>query len=123
MLYERCVRIIEILIQSRQAMTTGELASLLSVSSRTIRSDLDVIDEWLGGFSHEPVVRIPGIGILLKDINGQIQMHLREKGTGGYVMSSAERVRSITGWLLSEGSSCLLYTSLLQFHLHCKFLF
>ena len=105
MLYERCVRIIEILIQSRQAMTTGELASLLSVSSRTIRSDLDVIDEWLGGFSHEPVVRIPGIGILLKDINGQIQMHLREKGTGGYVMSSAERVRSITGWLLSEGSS------------------
>lgn len=105
MLYERCVRMIEILIQSRQAMTTGELARLLSVSSRTIRSDLDAIDDWLGEFSHEPVVRIPGMGILLRDSDGRIRMRLEEKGAGGYVMSSAERVRSITGWLLAEGPS------------------
>lgn len=104
MLYERCVRIIEMLIQSRQAITAGELAKQLSVSSRTIRSDLDVIDQWLGEFSHEPVVRVPGLGMLLRDGSGQIQMHLDGKGAGDYVMSSGERVRSITGWLLSDST-------------------
>ena len=102
MLYERCIHIIELLIRSRQPMTSSELAGRLSVSTRTIRSDLDVIDRWLAEFSHEPVVRVPGLGILLNDSDGRIQRELEEPGTGVYIMSSRERVRSITGWLLTE---------------------
>ena len=105
MLYERCIHIIELLIRSRQPMTSSELAGRLSVSTRTIRSDLDVIDRWLAEFSHEPVVRVPGLGILLNDSDGRIQRELEEQGTGVYIMSSRERVRSITGWLLTEEPS------------------
>ena len=105
MLYERCIHIIELLIRSRQPMTSSELAGRLSVSTRTIRSDLDVIDRWLAEFSHEPVVRVPGLGILLNDSDGRIQRELEEPGTGVYIMSSRERVRSITGWLLTEEPS------------------
>ena len=79
MLYERCIHIIELLIRSRQPMTSSELAGRLSVSTRTIRSDLDVIDRWLAEFSHEPVVRVPGLGILLNDSDGRIQRELEEQ--------------------------------------------
>lgn len=102
MLYERCVRIIEMLIHSENAMTTAQIAAQLSVSSRTVRSDLDVIDRWLAGFYHEPVVRIPGLGILLKDMNGDIKARLEAKEAEGYIMSSQERIRAMTGWLLAE---------------------
>ena len=102
MLYERCVLLIELLISSQRALTTNELAKTLAVSSRTIRSDLDTIDQWLAGFYHEPVVRIPGLGILLKDPNGKIMDRLKEKETRDYIMSSRERVRAIIGWLLTE---------------------
>ena len=105
MLYERCVHIIERLIQSRQAVTSSDLAGQLSVSTRTIRSDLDVIDQWLSEFSHGPVVRVPGLGILLNDSDGRIRRELEEQGAGVYIMSSRERVRAITGWLLTESPS------------------
>ena len=102
MLYKRCVLVIEILIGSQRAMTANELAKAQGVSSRTIRSDLDTIDQWLAGFSHEPVVRIPGLGILLKDPDGKIMERLKEKEVNDYIMSSRERVRAIIGWLLTE---------------------
>ncbi|MCC8028059.1 MAG: PTS sugar transporter subunit IIA [Clostridium sp.] len=105
MLYERCVLIIKILLQSGRAVTAGKLAEACSVSSRTIRSDLDMIDQWLAGFSHEPVVRVPGRGVLLSDRDGTIKKRLEEKEAGSYVMSSKERVRAITGIILAECDS------------------
>lgn len=102
MLYKRCVQIIEMLIHSQRAMTAGEIAASLSVSSRTIRSDLDIIDQWLAGFAHEPVVRITGLGILLKDSDGIIMTRMKEYEIDEYIMSADERVRAIIGWLLTE---------------------
>lgn len=102
MLYERCVQIIEILVHSKKPVTIGYLAQTLSVSSRTVRSDLDVIDEWLAGFSFEPIIRISGIGVTLKNEVEAIRDLLEREGNDGYIMSSRERVRAITGWLLIE---------------------
>ncbi len=105
MLYERCILIMEALIHTQHAMTTKQLAEMLSVSSRTIRSDLDTIDQWLESLSLNPTLRISGLGVMLKDADGLIQTHLREKEAGTYIMSSKERVKTITGWILAECSS------------------
>lgn len=102
MLYERCVVIIRILLGAGGAVTMGELAKACCVSSRTIRSDLDVIDRWLAGYSHDPIVRVPGRGIFLVDREGVIRRQLEGNEAGEYVMSSRERVRAITGMILAE---------------------
>lgn len=102
MLYERCVRIIEMLIHSQKPVTISSLAQVLSVSTRTIRSDLDVIDEWLAEVNQDPVVRVTGVGVFLKDPQGEIQSWLKRTGNKGYIMSSRERVKAITGWILAE---------------------
>ena len=102
MLYERCEQIIDMLIHSQTPVTIGWLAQKLSVSSRTVRSDLDVIEQWLKEYSLDPTVRVAGVGVLLKDPEGKIETLLKKTGSDGYVMSSKERVRAITGWLLAE---------------------
>ena len=102
MLYERCGQIIEMLIHSQKPITIGWMAQKLSVSPRTVRSDLDVIDQWLKEHSLDLTVRVSGIGVFLKDPEGKIAALLKKRGGDGYVMSSKERVKAITGWLLAE---------------------
>lgn len=105
MLYERCILIMEALIHAQRPITTKQLAETLSVSSRTIRSDLDIIDQWLESFSMNPITRIPGLGVMLKDTDGEIQIRLRKKGPDIYIMSSRERIKTIIGWLLAGCSA------------------
>lgn len=105
MLYERCILIMEALIRAQQPMTTKQLAETLSVSSRTIRSDLDIIDQWLESISMNPITRIPGLGVMLRDTDGEIRIHLQKKEPSTYIMSSKERVKTIIGWLLAGCTS------------------
>ncbi len=105
MLYKRCMLLIDRLISAKQPLTTSQLAEELAVSPRTIRSDLDTIDRWLAENSLHPITRIPGLGILLPDADLKIRHLLGDDLPASYVMSSQERVRAITGWLLSRSCS------------------
>ncbi|MGI5967161.1 BglG family transcription antiterminator [Anaerotruncus rubiinfantis] len=101
MLYKRCIETIEQLIDSEKPITIAELARDRSVSARTVRNDLEIIDEWLAGFGHAPITRVPSVGVFLGDADGMVRMRLKTGNANNYIMSSQERVRVIIGMLLT----------------------
>lgn len=60
---ERCQKILEILISRDTSITIDQLASMLNVSNRTIRSDLEKIDMYLSDNPHVKLQKKPRIGV------------------------------------------------------------
>lgn len=57
--------ILKILINTTGPITTEKIGEALKVSSRTVRSDLQIIQEWLDGFDIK-LVKKPRMGVYLK---------------------------------------------------------
>lgn len=100
---DRCVRLMEYLINIKKPVTIQKLARHFGVSVRTIRYDLDKIDMWLD-FNHFPrLVRKPNSGIMLSiECADVIKEALMKKNIHTYIMSPPERCRFILSILFSS---------------------
>ncbi|MDI6600864.1 MAG: BglG family transcription antiterminator [Thermoanaerobacteraceae bacterium] len=63
----RCIDILNYLIEADKPVTTSKLAEVFKVSTRTIRYDLDRIDDWLKENNISPVERKPNTGVYLRE--------------------------------------------------------
>lgn len=61
----RCIDILNYLLEADKPVTTSKLAEVFKVSTRTIRYDLERIDDWLKENNISPVERKPNIGVYL----------------------------------------------------------
>jgi transcriptional antiterminator len=61
---KRCGKILSILLKTNNSITIKDLASQFDVSARTIRNDLNKLDDWLQEKSIE-LVKKPGVGVWL----------------------------------------------------------
>jgi transcriptional antiterminator/mannitol/fructose-specific phosphotransferase system IIA component (Ntr-type) len=61
---KRCGKILSILLKTKNSITIKDLASQFDVSARTIRNDLNELENWLQERSIE-LVKKPGVGIWL----------------------------------------------------------
>lgn len=95
MLNRRCVEMIRALLQAEQPVSIRALSKQFGVSERTVRTDLDAIDAWLGASGCSRLLRTPGVGISLADLDSRVRGQLNALGPGGYIASSQERQSSI----------------------------
>ncbi|MFW5794883.1 MAG: BglG family transcription antiterminator [Bacillota bacterium] len=105
MLTKRTSEILHLLINNNRSFLIKELANLLSVSKRTIRYDLDSIDDFLIENNFEKLIRKPKMGIKLNDEISKsklIENISYEKGTYSYVLSPDERIKIILCELLQR---------------------
>ncbi|TZE82959.1 BglG family transcription antiterminator [Calorimonas adulescens] len=63
----RCIDILNYLLETDKPATTSKLAEVFKVSTRTIRYDLDRIDDWLKENNISPVERKPNTGVYLRE--------------------------------------------------------
>ncbi|NTW71918.1 MAG: transcription antiterminator [Eubacteriaceae bacterium] len=95
---ERCQRILQILISEREPITSEELAKKLTVSNRTVRNDLDKVEEYLSKFEGTELHKKPRIGIWLETTDQSRQVLLNSIKSGPVYAdpySSLERQRYI----------------------------
>lgn len=104
MLNKRCSQLLSMIINSKQPVNVLELSSTFAVSNRTIRYDLDKIDDFLSNSKLPQLSRKPNEGISYKcsiveknkilDLIGKIDFY-------GYILSQDERIVFILSELLS----------------------
>ena len=75
---QRTTNLLIVLLESKQAFTTAELAEKLSVSARTIRSDLKKLQAWLKEKEDVVLSIKPGVGVSLK-ISEEKRKMLKQK--------------------------------------------
>lgn len=98
LLYERAAQILIYLINSEKPHTICDLQKIMMVSNRTIRYDLDHIDDFLQQHKIKKLSRKPRVGI---SFEGSIQDKKMIKGILGninkisYIFSPEERVKLI----------------------------
>jgi len=102
---ERTFKILKMLLDSNAPIKISEISKTLGVSNRTLRYDLDRIDDFLNDKKLPQLNRKPGLGIeyspspekrqLVKDI-------LRELNVNSYILSKQERVNIILSELLQQ---------------------
>lgn len=112
MLNNRCYKIIDILIESDRPMMIDELSKTFNVSGRTIRYDLDKIDDYLNENGIEVLNRKPNVGISLEDKTKE-KLNFNNIDNYEYVLSPKERVNFILCELL-EGRGFITINSLAQ---------
>jgi transcriptional antiterminator/mannitol/fructose-specific phosphotransferase system IIA component (Ntr-type) len=99
---QRKIELLTKLASSHDYISINTLAKSLKVSPRTIRYDLEKIDDYLLDKSSSPLVRKPGVGIALKDdkcLKDKIIKSISKMGNFQYVPSPQERIRFIL-WIL-----------------------
>ena len=105
MLNNRCSDILKLIINSNDSIVINDIAEKYNISSRTVRYDLDRIDEYLKEMNLTPLIRKQNEGISVylseKEINKLLDS-LKEVTTYGYVMSQNERVIYIICELLEK---------------------
>lgn len=105
MLNNRCSDMLKLIINSNDSIIINDIAEKYNISSRTVRYDLDRIDEYLKEMNLTPLIRKQNEGISVylseKEINKLLDS-LKEVTTYGYVMSQNERVIYIICELLEK---------------------
>lgn len=113
MLNERCAQILRQILYSQQPLKIDEIANSLGVSERTIRYDLDRIDEYLLENEFPVFIRKPNEGVSLDTAPEQLARLLccvHDQGNYNYVLSQDERLVYLLYDLLEQDS----YTTLQQ---------
>jgi len=104
-LNERCTQILIKLLNSSLPVKITELASSFKVSSRTIRYDLDEIDEFLKYNNLPQLIRKPNVGVKfsesLEDKNKALEL-LDDVSIYYYALSQKERVNIILSNLIGQ---------------------
>ena len=62
MINKRVMKIVEVLLNQETYITIDRISEQLSVSNKTIRNDLQLVDEWLKG-NQLQLVKKTGIGV------------------------------------------------------------
>ncbi|WP_176222260.1 BglG family transcription antiterminator [Tuberibacillus sp. Marseille-P3662] len=65
MFNHRQKQLIQLLVETREPISTGALARMLNCSEKTVRTDLKLINEWLETFESADLIRKPGTGVVL----------------------------------------------------------
>ncbi|WHE06965.1 BglG family transcription antiterminator [Thermoanaerobacterium thermosaccharolyticum] len=104
-LNERCTQILIKLVNSSLPVKITELASSFKVSSRTIRYDLDEIDEFLKYNNLPQLIRKPNVGVKfsesLEDKDKVLEL-LGDVSIYHYALSQKERVNIILSNLIGQ---------------------
>ncbi|NRZ12649.1 BglG family transcription antiterminator [Clostridium beijerinckii] len=107
MLNSRCSDILKLIANSSVPITIKDIALKFKISSRSIRYDLDRIDEYLKEINLNPLVRKPNEGIsidLRQDENKRLLNLMESINSYDYVMSQKERIIYIIYKLLEKNS-------------------
>lgn len=102
---ERCIDIIMEIIKSDQAIRISDFAEKFKVSYRTIRYDLDSVDEFLKENGIHTLERKPNVGIMLiltTEEKHKLMETLEVINMGTYVLSQDERKELIFGELIQQ---------------------
>jgi len=95
MLNSRCSDILKLIINSNAPITIKDIAERYKISPRTIRYDLDRINEYLNEINLKPLNRKPNEGISVeleeKEINKLLSL-IGEMNSYDYIMSQNERI-------------------------------
>ena len=105
MLDQRKKKLLSSLIQSEGFLTINELSALYSISNRTVRYDLDAIDDWLKNHNFPRLERIPRKGIQLKLTSQDLKLiHqlLEIHDFSQYILTPDERRRLIVLTILNQ---------------------
>ena len=102
---ERCKRILELLLKNADGMTGMELARHLNVSSRTIRSDIKMLQELLADQKGR-LLAVPNRGYkLLPEDDAEDLLHLLESKGGSVGLASGEEQQN---YIISRFMECSL---------------
>lgn len=105
MINERSKRILWLLLEAQRPVTINAMAEKLGVSARTVRYDLDSIDDWLMAQKLARLDRTSGIGLRF---GGNVDERKRAKELMGepnpryYVLSPQERVAMIIAFIAQQ---------------------
>ena len=105
MLNERCGEILRRILQSRAPLKVEVLAKDLGISERTVRYDLNRIDEYLKELGLHPLCRKSRKGVSLNLTAAEaarLQAGAYKEGAYRYVLSQKERIAAITYTLLNH---------------------
>ncbi|MBU5592536.1 BglG family transcription antiterminator [Clostridium sp. MSJ-4] len=108
---ERCIQIVFILLNSPKHLKINEIAKELKVSSRSIRYDLNLIDDFLKQNSLPSLIRKQNMGIFIQlsdEDNKKLLELLSEYNMSYYALSKEERMTLIITYLLQ----CESYTTI-----------
>lgn len=107
MLNSRCSDILKLIVNSSAPITIKDIAIKYNISSRTIRYDLDRIDEYLKEINLKQLNRKPNEGISVEleeeEINKLLSL-MGEMNSYDYIMSQNERIIYIIYKLLEKNS-------------------
>lgn len=105
---ERCGEIIKILLNTKDSITVDEIANKLTVSNRTIRNDLQIIEEYLKDNCLGKLIKKPRVGIWIetsKEKEEILRNELNKRKKYIRPFSSEERQLYIIKRLLKSNTS------------------
>lgn len=105
LLKERCIDIVMELANNSQPIKISEFVDKFKVSNRTIRYDLDLIDEFLKENDIHPLERKPNVGVMLiltDEEKIKLMENLKMINMRTYVLSQDERKELILGELIQQ---------------------
>jgi transcriptional antiterminator len=101
----RRIKIVNKLINSNSFYIISDLANFFNVSSRTIRYDLDNIDEFLQANGISRLIRKPNTGVKFPGIQpdkNKLLKLIKDLDAYNYILSSDERVYYILNELIQQ---------------------
>lgn len=108
-LNERCSQLLNKILSSHYPLKIEELSNYFNVSPRTIRYDLDRIDDYLQEKNFDKLVRIQNRGISFsgsRTVKEKLLQNLTNIDTYNYILSQQERILHIFYILLGTKEYC-----------------
>ncbi len=110
MINKRVLKIVEVLLNQKSYITIDKISEQLSVSNKTIRNDLLLVDEWLKD-NQLKLIKKTGIGVCIEGSHDQklrILETVRRKNTSVIEHSPAAR-KTFIGMQLMIFDNCRIY--------------
>lgn len=110
MINKRVLKIVEVLLEQESYITIDKISEQLSVSNKTIRNDLLLVDEWLTD-NQLHLIKKTGIGVCIEGSHSQklrILENVRKKNTSVVEHSPAAR-QTFIGMQLASYDNCRIY--------------
>lgn len=110
MLYKRATELILLLISNEEFTTVRELSNNFNISEKTIRNDLDVIDDYLAKNGFHKLIRKPKLGVKFSgsiDEKNMLISNISRKDLDNYIYTTNERQIMILLTLITHDSGNL----------------